>query len=146
MTLPAGDLRLPGAPPVFQSTTQTMLWARRERWSAGVGVEQRWQPPGEGQALPPAVQARGAGLLVGVSVGTSERSSLVWQAPLMRAADPTGLAAPERQMRLGLAFQARDPYADLRRGSLMRVELSGPTVFSLRPRGGRLAMVLSSQW
>ncbi len=161
LALPAADNLAPAAQPAFRATTQTMLWARKQGLAAGVGVEQRWQPQDGRAAAPNAnisgqAQGRAGGVLLGVSLATSDTSTVVWQTPLVRGDDRLaqaqafGLQAAQpadRQMRLGLNFHARDPYSDLRRGSLMKVELSGPaTVFSLRPRGGRLAMVLSSKW
>jgi len=142
-----------GGSPGFQAATQTMLWARGgERLAVGVGVEQRWQGQDamQQQRVQGTAPARDANVLVGVSMVTSDNSRLTWQAPLARndnpALNPSGVTLPERQMSVGLAFRARDPYSDLRRGSLMKVELSGPTVLSLRPRHGRLAVMLSSKW
>jgi len=146
LALPASDVHSPFAPPAFQTTQQTMLWARRAGWSAGVGVEQRWQPPPGSDAFAPSLH-NGSGMLVGLELATSERSSLVWQTPLLRADDGRDDGErPTPQMRVGLNFHSRDPYADLRLGALMRFDLSGQTKFSLRPRHGRLSLVVTSRW
>lgn len=51
------------------------------------------------------------------------------------------------EVRMGLSFQARSATGDLRRGLTVRVDLSGATALTLRPRGGgRLLLQLSSQW
>lgn len=143
------------AAPTWQPSAtvmQTMLWARRERLGLGLGVEQRGvavAPTGAGAATP---AAREAGLLVGVSWATGESSQLTWAAPLVSSRQPDGLAwtgldrAPEREMRLGLEFRKRDPYADLRRGALMKFELSRDTTVSLKPRHGRVGFTLTSRW
>ena len=82
-------------------------------------------------------------LVVGVPVG--QLGQLHWQAPLASPALP-GLDNAPRQMRVSLALTASDPYADLRRGMLTRVELSGQTTLSLRPRGGKVMLHLTSRW
>ena len=51
-----------------------------------------------------------------------------------------------RQMRVVLALVPQDPYADLRRGLLTKIELSGQTTLALRPRAGRFGVLLTSQW
>jgi hypothetical protein len=131
--------------------TQTMLWARRERLGLGLGVEQRWSPvAGHGITVPPA--ARDAGLLVGLAWTTGESSQLTLAAPLLTSRPPEGLAwtgldrGPEREMRFGLEFRKRDPYAELRRGALMKFELSRDTTVSLKPRQGRVGFTLNSRW
>ena len=110
---------------------QTMVWVARPVLQVGLGVEQRW-------ALP------SAGLLVGRRLDAGPRAHLTWQAPLGRPDTQYGEVQP-RQMRVALALLPQDPYADLRRGLLTKVELSGQTTLALRPRGGRFG-VLPSHW
>ena len=52
----------------------------------------------------------------------------------------------ERDVRLGLEFRKTDAFSDLRRGALMKLELSRETTLSLKPRGGRVGLTLSSHW
>jgi len=49
-------------------------------------------------------------------------------------------------MLLALSFRRSDPYALLRSGSLVRLELRGQTSLALKAKGGRLGPSLSSQW
>lgn len=126
---------------------QTMLWARP--WSqkglrVGLGVEQRGRAIGGGfqqnpyQNLRPGA-AGDAGVLVGLAMPTGPRSHVFVQTPLVEAERPAyeelGLAAREgRQVRVGLSFNTRKPYADLRKG--FKMQLSGQSSVTLRPRGG----------
>lgn len=140
--------------------TQTMLWARP--WSGsgmrlGVGVEQRHPAMGGGiystpyQNLHPGAGAE-AGVLVGLAVPTGPRSHAFVQTPLVDASRPQiddlngpGLANREgRQVRVGLAFNSRKPYADLRKG--FRMELSGQSSLTLRPRGGKVGVTFQKIW
>lgn len=118
-----------------QEATQTVLWADHERWSLGLGVEQRWRRPLPGG---PGLQWAGQNALVGLSVPTGAGSRLAWQLPLADAG--------EAPVRVSWSFRSRDPYRDLFRGSLMKVEFSGQTSLSLRARGGRLGLMLTSRW
>ncbi len=127
------------------SARQTMVWMRPRAGALGLGlgVEQR-----EG-LLPANGGARQAGLLVGVSLATGQRSELVLQTPLLnapRTVPEPGLASADeaRQLRMGLVFDSRKPYEDLRRG--VRVELSGQTTVSFKPRGGRIGVTVQSRW
>lgn len=118
-----------------QEATQTVVWTDRERWSLGLGVEQRWRRPLPGG---PGLQWDGQNALVGLSVPTGRGSRLAWQVPLADGGD-----AP---VRVSWSFRTHDPYRDLFRGSLMKVEFSGQTSLSLRARGGRLGLMLTSRW
>jgi hypothetical protein len=51
-----------------------------------------------------------------------------------------------RVMELSLVLKPQDPLANLRRGSLMKLELGGQTQLALRPRGGKVMLRLTSQW
>ena len=122
-------------------TNQTMLWTGGPRLSLGLGIAQRAAP-----LLPRTPAATGdAGLLIGLGLNTVGRTRLIWQTPLLRA-DGSDTAGAARQMRMGLVFSLHDPYADLRRGMLTRIELSGQTALALRSRGGRLGLALTSRW
>lgn len=50
------------------------------------------------------------------------------------------------QIRLGLSFRSRDPYASLRHSALLRLELNSQSVLSFKPRGGRIVATLHSRW
>ena len=133
-TLPALAASSLGGPPAASPgrVVQTMVWVARPALQLGLGVEQRW-------ALP------SAGLLVGRRLDAGPRAHLTWQAPLGRPDTQYGEVQP-RQMRVALALLPQDPYADLRRGLLTKVELSGQTTLALRPRGGRFGVLLTSHW
>ena len=64
------------------------------------------------------------------------------EAPLT---DTPGLGPPEPQ-RVGLLLTVSDLAANLKRGMLHKLEISGHTTLALRPRGGRLGVALHSQW
>ena len=122
---------------------QAMVWWDRPAVQWGLGVEQRWALPGiPGSATPGMPDA---GLLVGLRLDAGPRAHLTWQAPLGRADTQYGEVQP-RQMRVALSLLPQDPYADLRRGLLTKVELSGQTTLALRPQGGRLDVLLTSHW
>ncbi len=140
--------------------TQTMLWARP--WTGnglrlGVGVEQRGAAIGGGlystpyQNLRPGA-AGDAGVLVGLALPTGPRSHAFVQTPLVDAqrAQIDDLNVPgwsqrdQRQVRVGLVFNTRKPYADLRKG--FRVELSGQSSLTFRPRGGRVGVTFQKTW
>lgn len=131
---------------VSPNARQTMVWMRPREGALGLGlgVEQR-----DGMAAGGAPAMRQAGLLVGVSLATGQRSELVLQTPLLNAPRPMpepGLASAHeaRQLRMGLVFDSSKPYDDLRRG--VRVELSGQTTVSFKPRGGRIGVTVQSRW
>ncbi|WP_395699176.1 hypothetical protein [Aquabacterium sp.] len=141
---PQRALREPatGGPTQYASGTRTMLWSRRGAVQWGLGLEQ------------PAAQAAGMlqpgllpapRMLLGASLDTSASTQLQWRTPV-----PAGLARdgqePPRTMELSLVLKPSDSLAALRRGALMRLELSGQTQLSLRPRGGRLGLLLTSKW
>lgn len=140
-----------GAQPAADHATQTMLWHRRGAVGFGLGVEQRGAAAGDqrllygeprlGYGAGPGLQPRGDALLVGVSLATSERTRLSWQT----AAD-NGTPLVHRPMKVSLSFQRTDALKELRRGSLLRMELSGQTTLALRARGGRLGVALTSRW
>lgn len=125
-----------------ERSVQSMLWARRQAVSVGFGVEQRSRRLSElatGAAAAPMVQ--GQRLMVGVSVATSERTSVALQAPIWRdqrerAADD----APRMQLR------SRDSLGELRAGLQMKMQVSEGTTVALRPRKRGFGVTLRSQW
>lgn len=137
-----------------QSATarQTMLWAMHPSGlSLGIGVEQRSAAftslAAQRLSFDPA--QRQAGLLMGLSLATGRQSYLTLQTPLLSATarpfiDEGAPAQDARQLRMGLVFQTRNRYADLRQG--LRMEVSAQTTLSLRPRAGRLGITVQSSW
>ena len=129
--------------------SQTMMWAQRDRWAVGVGVEQRGAV--NVSTYQPATVSR-RGLLVGLSLATSERSKLVFHLPVanknMRLENDEAAmnGLPVQRLRMGLEFRPKDRFTDLRRNVLMKVELSSQTTVSLKPRGNRLGIALNSNW
>ncbi|ANH66973.1 hypothetical protein [Mitsuaria sp. 7] len=139
--------------------TQTMLWARPASGSGlrvGVGVEQRGAAFGGGLYATPYQNLRpgaagDAGVLVGLAVPTGPRSHAFVQTPLLDAQraqiddlNVPGLNNRERQVRVGLAFNSRKAYADLRKG--FKMELSGQSSLTFRPRGGRVGVTFQKIW
>lgn len=141
----AGATGPPGASPV--RTVQTMVWTARPLLQLGLGIERRWPQPSSVSS--PAPNPTDAGLLVGLLVGlrldAGPRAHLTWEAPLWRPETSSG-DGQTREMRVALALTPQDPYADLRRGLLTKVELSGQTTLALRPRGRRIGLLLTSHW
>lgn len=141
----AAPLRDAGTP--FSTATQTMVWAGRGRVALGFGVEQRWRAPVWAQQPDAQPTERDGQLLLGLSLRTSTHTRLVWQTAAAPAA-PLALGEPgERSERRLLALDMRrsDAYRALVRGSL-RMELGQGTALSLKPRGRRIGIALTSQW
>lgn len=138
---PALVTATPGLGPATPGV-RTMLWSGRGAWRMGVGVEQAWPTP-PGPFTGPAPQPR---VLLGASMDTGEHLALGWRAPLP-AAQAREALQPARTMEFSLVLKPSDRLAELRRGALMRLELSGQTQLSLRPRGGgRINLQLTSRW
>jgi len=131
---PAASPRLHAHP-----VMQTMLWRQGARLGFGIGVEQQ-HPDARGPGLQPRA---GDAILLGVSFAAGERTRLTWQTS---ATDIGSTALVDRPMKVSLTFQRRDSLRELRRGSLMRMELSGQTTLALKARGGRLGFALTSTW
>ena len=131
----------------LERVVQTMARVASPAPQLDLGLEQRWALPGAPGAATPS--APDAGLLVGLLVGprsaAGSRVHLTWQAPLGRPGSPYG-EVQARQVRVASAPLPQEPYADLRRGLLTKVELSGQTALALRPRGGRFGALLTSHW
>lgn len=129
---------------------QTMLWRQRGALGFGIGVEQRIggiEGPGAGSGFAggPGLQPRSDAnaIWLGLSLAPSESTRLTWQTA---ASDVPGTAWSDRPMKVTLSFQRTDTFQHLRRGSLLRMELSGQTTLALRARGGRLGLALTSRW
>lgn len=138
-TLTPPQSSAPGLPNHLEPSTQTMLWRHRGAVAFGVGVEQQRSPVAGGPGLQPRALDT---MLVGVSFATGERTRLSWQT----SAPDSGAPLSERPMKVSLSFQRTDALKDLRRGSLLRMELSGETTLALKARGGRLGFALTSRW
>jgi hypothetical protein len=136
--LPLSDTGTP-----FSTSTQTMVWAGRGPMALGFGVEQRWRAPAWALA-PQAVPAdRDGPLVLGLALRTSPSTQLVWQTKTdLRGSstlgEPTGST-------LSLDLRHTDAYRTLLRGSL-RMELARGTAITLKPRGRRIGVALTSQW
>lgn len=131
------------APPADSVLASSGPWMRISPTPVGP-LAAGWQRPGT-----PA----GVMLVVGLPLGQlgpfgqpGRLGELRLQAPLAPPPTVPGLDNPQRELRVSLALTARDPYADLRRGMLTRIELSGQTTVSLRPRGGKVMLHLTSRW
>ncbi|WP_431262667.1 hypothetical protein ACQ859_21490 [Roseateles chitinivorans] len=90
-------------------------------------------------------------MLVGLAMPTGPRSHAFVQTPLLDAQraqiddlNVPGLNNRERQVRVGLAFTSRKAYADLRKG--FKMELSGQSSLTFRPRGGRVGVTFQKIW
>lgn len=140
--------------------TQTMMWGQpwsRSALRVGLGVEQRGTMPGGGlyatpyQNLHPGV-AGDAGVLIGLALPTSARSHAFVQTSLVDAphAQIDDLNVPGasnrdgRQVRVGMVFNSRKPYADLRKG--FRMELSGQSSLTFKPGGGKVGVSFQKAW
>lgn len=137
----------------FSTTTQTMVWAGRGRMALGFGVAQRWRAPAWARQPEAQPLDRDGQLLLGLSLRTSAHTRLVWQTPASTdgrtgAGGPIGLGEPTGRADgrlLALDLRRSDAYRALVRGSL-RMELGHGTALSLKPRGRRIGVALTSQW
>lgn len=138
---PAAALAQPGT-----TATQSMLWARRQAVAVGIGVEQRTNRVGElhaaaGTQAGPLRQANR--LVVGVSLATTERTSIALQAPVWtdaRDREREALAAPR------MALRGADSLGELRAGLQMKMKMGEQTTLSVRPRSRGVGVTLRSQW
>jgi hypothetical protein len=127
-----------------ERTTQSMLWARAQALSVGVGVEQRSRRVGElhvvGPQSGPMVMAQT--VMVGVSFAPTPRTSIALQAPLSR--DARERQADPEVPRMNL--RSRDRLGELRAGLQMKMQMSSQTSLAVRPRKGGFGVTLRSQW
>lgn len=151
---------------------RSMVWQRRDRIELGFGLavlrEAQPQGPlaGERGADTSSLGARPVGgsgapamalLALGRAVTPGVAMGLGMDLPLNRSlAGPGGAGdgmgdgglsnLPQGELRMGLSFMNRDAYDGLRRGLDLRMELSGATALTVRPRSGRVTLQLSSRW
>ena len=85
-------------------------------------------------------------MVLGASLDTSSTTQLRWHTPVRPAASLVREAEEPRVMEVSLVLKPQDPLANLRRGSLMKLELGGQTQLAVRPRGGKVMLRLTSQW
>jgi hypothetical protein len=153
-------------------SSRSVLWAplsQQPRLSVGVAVGQGPLPAGQvwsanpmsGAAFSGAQAGGQASMVVGVGLtspraGTGSTARLVVQAPLTRRADAAWTAPAQAvttdpngvpsRMRVGLVLRPADPLAELRGGTLTKVQLSGHMALSLRPRAGGVWLSLNGKW
>jgi hypothetical protein len=123
---------------------QTMLWARRQALSLGVGVEQRSDALALNAASPAtALPSRTAqSVMVGMQLAAGERTSFALQTPVWTdRADAAQQADAPR-----MALRSRDSMGDLKLALSMKMQLAQGTNLSVRPRKGGLGVTLRSQW
>ena len=125
---------------------RSMLWAGPGSLQLGLGVQQ-------GSSLALGTAAADASrplqapqMVVGASLDTSSTTQLRWHTPVRPAASLVRENEEPRVMELSLVLKPQDPLANLRRGSLIKLELGGQTQLALRPRGGKVMLRLTSQW
>ena len=165
----AGD----GSP---QPARQTLVWTQRSGMDVGLGVVQvqpaaqgvaptlvrgvAAAPTALDAAVPTQAvlavghrMAPGLDMRLGLGVPLGSGAARVAAAgggmlPLVGQAGGDGLIDTSRrtELRLGMALVPTRAYDGLRRGMVMRMELSGATTLTLKPRGRRLTVQLSSQW
>jgi hypothetical protein len=129
------------------STAQrSMLWAGPGALQLGLGVQQNAslsRAPGPADSGRPFTPPQ---MVVGASLDTSSTTQLRWHTPVRPAASLVREAEEPRVMEVSLVLKPQDPLANLRRGSLMKLELGGQTQLAVRPRGGKVMLRLTSQW
>jgi hypothetical protein len=118
------------------TATQTMAWVSRGRLGLGLGVERPWQPPAAGPQAWNEANAGGDRVVLGLALRTGLRQRLVWQT------DPADTPAPVPG---ALDLRSTHPMKSLARG-VLRMELGRDTALSLKPRGRRIGITLTSQW
>lgn len=129
------------------STAQrSMLWAGPGPLQLGLGVQQNADFGRSMMATDSGRPSQAPQMLFGASLDTSSTTQLRWHTPVRPAASLVREAEEPRVMELSLVLKPQDPLANLRRGSLMKLELGGQTQLALRPRGGKVMLRLTSQW
>jgi hypothetical protein len=126
---------------------RSMLWAGPGALRLGLGVQQNAGVLRGGATFTESGRPLQAPqLLVGASLDTSSTTQLRWHAPVRPAVSLVREAEEPRVMEVSLVLKPQDPLANLRRGSLMKLELGGQTQLALRPRGGKVMLRLTSSW
>lgn len=129
------------------STAQrSMLWAGPGALQLGLGVQQNTDLGRSTMATDSGRPLQAPQMVLGASLDTSSTTQLRWHTPVRPAASLVREAEEPRVMELSLVLKPQDPLANLRRGSLMKLELGGQTQLALRPRGGKVMLRLTSQW
>lgn len=143
VTAPRATRELAPVASQYTAGTRTMMWSRSGSVQLGLGVDRPGAAPPTSTAFGPTPASR---VVLGASIDTSATTQLRWQTPLPATLTHDALQQPQ-VMEVSLVLKPQDPLASLRRGALMRLELSGQTQLSLRPRGGgRLELKLTSKW
>jgi hypothetical protein len=125
---------------------RSMLWAGPGSLQLGLGVQQGSSLGRSAVAIDAGRPLQAPQMVVGASLDTSSTTQLRWHAPVRPAASLVRENEEPRVMELSLVLKPQDPLANLRRGSLMKLELGGQTQLALRPRGGKVMLRLTSQW
>lgn len=123
---------------------RAMLWSSHGALHLGLGVQQPMAATGSAAMADGGRPLQAPRLLLGASLDTSGTTQLQWRTPLRTSL--VSDAEEPRLMEVSLVLKPQDPLAHLRRGSLMKLELGGQTQLSLRPRGGKVMLRLTSQW
>jgi hypothetical protein len=126
---------------------RSMLWAGPGSLQLGLGVQQNSNLTRGTMATDSGRPLQTPQMVVGASLDTSSTTQLRWHTPVRPAAASLVREAEEpRVMEVSLVLKPQDPLANLRRGSLMKLELGGQTQLAVRPRGGKVMLRLTSQW
>jgi hypothetical protein len=125
---------------------RSMLWAGPGALQLGLGVQQNADLGRSTMATDSGRPLQAPQMVLGASLDTSSTTQLRWHTPIRPAASLVREAEEPRVMELSLVLKPQDPLANLRRGSLMKLELGGQTQLALRPRGGKVMLRLTSQW
>jgi hypothetical protein len=151
-TIPA-DGAWQATPRAYDPVTRSSVTAQRSMIWAGPGALQLGLGVQVGTRLSPGIPAPESGrplqapqMVFGASLDTTSTTQLRWHTPVRAAASLVREAEEPRVMELSLVLKPQDPLANLRRGSLMKLELGGQTQLALRPRGGKVMLRLTSQW
>ena len=129
------------------STAQrSMLWAGPGALQLGLGVQQNANLARVSAAAESGRPFTPPQMVLGASLDTSRTTQLRWHTAVRPAASLVRDSEEPRVMELSLVLKPQDPLANLRRGSLMKLELGGQTQLAVRPRGGKVMLRLTSQW
>ena len=129
------------------STAQrSMLWAGPGALKLGLGVQQNANLARASAAAESGRPVTPPQMVLGASLDTSRTTQLRWHTAVRPAASLVRDSEEPRVMELSLVLKPQDPLANLRRGSLMKLELGGQTQLAVRPRGGKVMLRLTSQW
>jgi hypothetical protein len=125
---------------------RSMLWAGPGSLQLGLGVQQNSNLTRGTIATDSGRPLQAPQMVLGASLDTSSTTQLRWHTPVRPAASLVREAEEPRVMEVSLVLKPQDPLANLRRGSLMKLELGGQTQLAVRPRAGKVMLRLTSQW